>query len=638
AKAAAAAKANAASQASSQTATSAASSTQTATMPSGMSAKATTMPSDFFEAIKLIKTAQPAQYTKVVNTIKDKFNNFNSLGSDMIKQMDAAYNKNEYQTIGLDVDKMQTDYIKMACLKMIAFAFASVSCALIVAFLGSKIAASFSRNIRKSLYSKVIHFSSKEQNKFGTASLITRSTNDIQQIQLFMIMLIRMVLYAPILGVGAYFKVQHTGHSLAWIIGLAIGLLVLIIAVLLVIAMPKFTKLQTVIDKLNLVSREIVTGVPVIRAFSRESFEEKRFDGTNRELTRINLFVNRVMTFMMPVMMLIMNGISVLIVWEGAHAIDQDKMQVGDMFAFIQYAMMIIMSFLMISFLSILLPRAFVSMRRIAEVIKTDVSIIDPEEKEITSFDESKKGIVEFKNVSFAYPGAEEDVLKNISFTAKPGQTTAFIGSTGSGKTTLINLILRFFDIKDGEIDVDGADIRKVKLHDLREKIGYVPQKGVLFSGTIADNIAYSNDELSMDKIKFAAEVAQAAEFIDESEEGYDRDISQGGTNVSGGQRQRLSIARAIAKEPEIYIFDDSFSALDYKTDITLRKALNKAAKNSTILVVAQRINTVLNADQIVVLDDGEVVGIGTHKELMNTCDVYKQISESQLSKEELAQ
>ena len=485
------------------------------------------------------------------------------------------------------------------------------------------------------VYRKVITFSSKEYHKFSTASLITRCTNDIQQVQQVMTMLFRIVLYAPILGIGGVIRVLNTDSSMTWILGLAVGLILVVIIVLFQVAMPKFTVLQTLVDKLNLVTREILTGIPVIRAFSREKHEEERFEEANERLTKTNLFVNRCMTFMMPTMMLIMNGVSVLIIYSGAYAVDNGTMQVGNVMAFIQYAMQIIMSFLMITAMSIMLPRANVAALRINDVLKTEVSVTDPENPVLPAQD--VKGTVEFDHVSFAYPEAGENVLTDISFKAEKGETIAVIGSTGSGKSTLVNLIPRFYDVTKGRILVDGVDVRDMTQKDVRSRLGYVPQKGILFSGTIDSNIRYGKTDISVEEVKEAAEVAQATEFIDAKPETYDSPISQGGTNVSGGQKQRLSIARAIAKKPEIFIFDDSFSALDFKTDSTLRKALKAHTKDATTIIVAQRISTILNADKIIVLDDGHMAGIGTHKELMKNCEVYRQIAMSQLSEEELA-
>ena len=480
----------------------------------------------------------------------------------------------------------------------------------------------------------MVGFSNGEFDKFSTASLITRSTNDIQQIQLLTVMILRMVLYAPILAIGGIYQVFHTNVDMSWIIALAVGIIVAIVLVLFLIVMPKFKVVQNQVDRLNLVSREILTGLPVIRAFSTQKHEEERFDEANKALTRTNLFVNRAMTFMMPLMMLVMNAISILIIWVGGHSINDGAMQVGDMMAFIQYTMQIIMSFLMICMISVMLPRAAVSATRVDEVLTSDTLIHDP--KEPDRFDEQGNGEVSFDHVSFRYPGAEEDVLHDITFTAKPGQTTAFIGSTGSGKSTLVNLIPRFYDVTEGKITIDGKDIREVSQHDLRDRLGYVPQKGVLFSGDIASNILYGNPDGSEAEMEEAAQIAQAEEFISHKQKKYHSPIAQGGSNVSGGQKQRLSIARAIAKHPDVYIFDDSFSALDYKTDVTLRQALKKKTKDSTVLIVAQRISTILHAEQIIVLDDGKVAGIGTHKELLKNCETYYQIAASQLSEKEL--
>ena len=517
---------------------------------------------------------------------------------------------------------------------MLGMALITMLCAICVVFLSSRVAAALGHDLRNSIYRKVMSFSSREYHKFSTASLITRSTNDVQQVQQVMAMMFRIVLYAPILGIGGVLKVLNTDSSMTWILGVAVGLILIVIFVLFQVAMPKFTILQTLIDRLNLVSREILTGIPVIRAFSREKHEEERFEKANLDLTKTNLFVNRCMTFMMPIMMLIMNGVSVLIIYSGAHAVDNGTMQVGNVMAFIQYAMQIIMAFLFISMVSIMMPRAQVAAERVNEILDMEVMIKDPEEPK--EFLPEKKGEVEFKNVYFCYPDADEAVLHNISFTAPAGKTTAFIGSTGSGKSTLINLIPRFFDVSRGSILVDGVDIRDVKQHDLCEKIGYVPQKGVLFSGTIESNLKYGKEDATIDEVKRAARIAQATDFIEEKEEKYDSPIAQGGSNVSGGQKQRLSIARAIAKDPEIYIFDDSFSGLDYKTDVKLRSELQKETNGSTTLIVAQRISTILHADQIIVLDEGNIVGKGTHEELLNTCPVYQQIAKSQLSEDDL--
>ena len=560
---------------------------------------------------------------------------FEDMPESIITQSSVLFVQSEYEAQGKDLDAMQTQYILGSGLKMLGLALLAMAAAVTVTFLSSQAAATLGKNLRNHVYRKVISFSGGELNHFSTASLITRSTNDVQQVQLLFTLLFRIVLYAPILGLGGVYKVFQTDASMTWILGLAVVLIILFVAFLFKIAMPKFTKLQYLIDELNLVAREILTGVSVIRAFSREKHEEERFEDANVKLMKTNLFVNRCMTFMMPVMMLLMNCVTVLIVWNGSHAVNDGTMQVGNMMAFMQYAMQIIMAFLMITMMSIMIPRAKVSATRINEVLETEVSIHDAEETQEVNTE--LKGDVVFEHVGFTYPGADGASLTDIDFHAKKGETVAFIGSTGSGKSTLVNLIPRFFDVTSGRILVDGVDIRKIKLHDLRQRIGYVPQKGVLFSGTIDSNIRYGKPEATEAEVKRAAEIAQAWEFIQDKEDGMDSAIAQGGSNVSGGQKQRLSIARAIAKEPEIYIFDDSFSALDYKTDVVLRRALKKETKDATTLIVAQRISTILHADKILVLDEGKVVGQGTHKELLKSCDVYRQIAMSQLSEEELA-
>ena len=543
--------------------------------------------------------------------------------------------KTEYEAMGEDLDAIQMNYIRFSGIRMVLMALVIMLAAMAVTFLSARVAAALGHDLRDNVYRKVIHFSSNEYHRFSTASLITRSTNDVQQVQQVMTMMFRIVLYAPILGIGGVLKVVQTDSSMTWILAVAVVLILLVILVLFQIAMPKFTKLQTLIDRLNLVTREILTGIPVIRAFSREKHEEERFEKANMDLTQTNLFVNRCMTFMMPVMMLIMNGVSVAIIYFGAHGVDNGTMQVGNMMAFIQYAMQIIMSFLMITAISIMLPRANVAARRICEVLELSPSVNDPEDP--VRPENEEKGTVEFDHVSFAYPDAGENVLNNITFKAKKGETIAIIGSTGSGKSTLINLIPRFYDVTKGAVKVDGVDVRNMTQHDLRDRLGYVPQKGVLFSGTIDSNIRYGRPEMSESDVKLAAQIAQSDDFIEAKPEKYAASISQGGTNVSGGQKQRLSIARAIAKKPEILIFDDSFSALDFKTDSKLRKALKEKTKDTTTIIVAQRISTILNADQILVLDDGNMAGIGTHKDLMKNCEVYRQIAMSQLSEEELA-
>ena len=568
------------------------------------------------------------------NLIKEMNNQLINLPDAMISQSAVSFVKNEYNEIGIDTGKLQTQYILTTGAEMIGITILSVVAAITVGFLASRVGASLGRTLRSKTFEKVMRFSSKEMTEFSTASLITRSTNDIQQIQQMTVMMLRMVFFAPFMAIGGIYKALSTNASMAWIIGVAVLGVVVIVGILFATVMPRFKKLQNLVDRLNLVTREILTGLPVIRAFSTERFEEKRFDGVNKDLTKVNMFVNRMMSCMMPAMMLVMNAISVLIVWVGAKNIDTGAMQVGDMMAFIQYTMQIVMSFLMISMISVMLPRAAVSANRINEVLEKDIII--KEDKNPQAFDASKKGLVEFKNVSFKYPDADEDILHDINFTANSGETTAFIGSTGSGKSTLINLILRFHDVTKGEIKVDGVNIKNVKLHDLREKIGYVPQKGVLFSGTIDSNLRYGKKDATQEDIIKAAKIAQSIDFINDKEDKFDSEISQGGSNVSGGQKQRLSIARAIAKDPEIFIFDDSFSALDFKTDAKLRKALKSETSNSTVLIVAQRISTILDADQIVVLDEGRIVGKGTHKELLKNCEIYKEIALSQLSKEEL--
>ena len=577
----------------------------------------------------ILQAMDQESHNEFVNKLSE---NYSDETVSLLEQTAIVYLKDEYTKIGIDVEEMQIGYIATTGLKMLGLALASMVLTIVSVFLTSRIAAFFSRDLRSKVVNKVMTYSNTEFESFSTASLITRSTNDIQQIQMLIVMLLRIVFFAPIMGIGALAKVS--GNDMSWIIALAVVTIIGFVIILFGLAMPKFNKVQKLIDKVNLVSREILSGIPVIRAFGTEKHEEKRFDDANKDLTKVNLFVNRVMTVMMPSMMFIMNGVSVLIVWVGASKIDAGTIQVGTLMAFITYTMQIIMSFLMISMVSIMVPRAFVSLKRIGEVLDKDTSIkqIDKPLK----FNDELKGVVEFKDVYFRYPDAEEDVLQNISFKALPGTTTAFIGSTGSGKSTLINLIPRFFDVTGGKILIDGIDIRKANIEKLRDKIGYVPQKGMLFSGTIESNIAFGLDKMDKEKITKAAEISQSLEFIENKKDKFKSEISQGGTNVSGGQRQRLAIARAIATDPEIYIFDDSFSALDYKTDAKLRKELAKYTKNSTIFIVAQRISTVMQADQIIVLDKGHVVGIGTHKELLKSCEIYQEIAYSQLSKEEL--
>ena len=553
----------------------------------------------------------------------------------ILTQAAVSFVYEEYEDMGEDVDALQMKYLLVSGGKMLFMALIIMMAAISVTFLSARVAASLGHDLRNSVYRKVMSFSSREYHKFSTASLITRSTNDVQQVQMVMAMMFRIVLYAPILGIGGVIRVLKTDASMTWILGVAVVLILAVIILLFMIAMPKFTKLQTLIDKLNLVSREILTGIPVIRAFSREKHEEERFEEANKTLTKTNLFVNRCMTFMMPVMMLIMNGVSVLIIYSGSHAVDNGTMQVGNVMAFIQYAMQIIMSFLMITAMSIMLPRANVAALRIDEILKTEVSIKDPENPEHPK--KEAEGTVEFNHVSFAYPEAGENVLTDIHFKAEKGETVAIIGSTGSGKSTLVNLIPRFYDVTEGSVSIDGVDVRDMSQKELRDCLGYVPQKGVLFSGTIDSNIRYGKTDISEEEVKTAARIAQAQDFIEEKPQAYHSPIAQGGTNVSGGQKQRLSIARAIAKKPEIFIFDDSFSALDFKTDSRLRGALKEHTKDATTIIVAQRISTILHADRIIVLDDGHMAGMGTHAELMKNCEVYRQIAMSQLSEEELA-
>lgn len=543
--------------------------------------------------------------------------------------------KSEYEEIGMDTEKIQNNYILFSGLKMLGVALVSMASAIVIMLLSSRVAANLGKILRDKVFTKVLSFSSSEMRKFGVASLITRNTNDIQQIQNLITMLFRVVIYAPIIGVGGFFKViANKANSMAWIIGLAIVVIVSIVMILFIVAMPKFKKLQDLIDKLNGVAREILTGLPVIRAFNKEKSEEERFGVANLDLMKANIFVNRAMSIMMPSLMFIMNGITILIIWSGAHGVDQGSMQVGDMMAFIQYTMQIVMAFLMISMISIMLPRASVSAKRINDVLETESSIKNA--KQTKTLDKDKKGYVEFKDVSFRYPDADTEILNDITFTAKPGEVTAIIGSTGSGKSTIVNLIPRLYDVTNGELLIDGVNIKDINIKTLRDIIGFVPQKGVLFSGTVESNIKYSDKEMSNERMIEAARIAQAEEFILSKNEKYNTEIAQGGNNVSGGQKQRLSIARAIAKDPEIFVFDDSFSALDFKTDVKLRTALSEKTKDKTVIIVAQRISTILNADQIIVLDDGKIVGIGKHEELMKNNETYREIALSQLSKEEL--
>ena len=585
------------------------------------------------DIFQVLEQLPKEQLTQMLSGMKEQFE---EMPDSIVTQSAVLYVQEEYSAQGKDLDQMQMEYILFTGAKMLGLAFLGMAAAITVTFLSAQVAATLGRNLRNSVYRKVITFSGAELNKFSTASLITRSTNDVQQIQLLFAMIFRIVLYAPILGIGGVYKVFQTDASMTWILALAVVVIMLFVGLLFKIAMPKFTKLQYLIDNLNLVAREILTGVYVIRAFSTEKHEEERFEDANKKLMKTNLFVNRCMTFMMPVMMLIMNGITVLIVWNGSHAVNDGTMQVGNMMAFMQYAMQIIMAFLMICMISVMLPRAAVSAERVDGVLESHTLINDPGNPE--KLPEESKGQVVFDHVSFRYPGAEEDVLEDISFTAEPGQTTAIIGSTGCGKSTLVNLIPRFYDVTEGSIRLDGHDIRNLTQHDLREKLGYVPQKGVLFSGDIASNILFGNPDGTDEEMEEAARIAQATEFIEAKKRQYHSHIAQGGSNVSGGQKQRLSIARAIAKHPAVYIFDDSFSALDYKTDVALRGALKEKTEDSTVIIVAQRISTIMHAEQILVLDDGKIVGKGTHKELLRDCPEYYQIASSQLSEKELEQ
>ena len=581
-----------------------------------------------FDIFGMMNDTQRAAIVDKITKQMDK------MPDSILDQTAISYVKSTYEQIGMDTGHMSTVYILKTGAKMLGLAALGMAASILACLMASRVGSKVGRGLRRDTFRKVIGFSNAEFDKFSTASLITRSTNDIQQIQLLTVMILRIVLYAPIMAIGGILKVSKTNVDMFWIIGLAVLLIVMVVAVLFIVVMPKFKIVQNMVDKLNLVSREILTGLPVIRAFHTEKHEEERFDKANKDLTKLNLFVNRAMTFMMPTMMLVMNGITVLIVWVGGHSINDGAMQVGDMMAFIQYAMQIIMSFLMICMISVMLPRAAVSAERVDEVLKSETKIHDP--KEPKTLPKNGKGEVAFEHVSFHYPEAEEDVLHDITFTAKPGETTAFIGSTGCGKSTLVNLIPRFYDVTEGKITIDGQDVRNLTQHELRDKLGYVPQKGVLFSGNIASNIMFGNPAGSEQEMTEAAQIAQAVEFIDTKPERYKSPISQGGANVSGGQKQRLSIARAIAKHPDVYIFDDSFSALDYKTDTVLRSALKEKTTDSVVLIVAQRISTILHAEQIIVLDDGKIVGKGTHEELLKTCDAYYQIAASQLSESEL--
>lgn len=581
-----------------------------------------------FDILKMLPEEQLSQMT---DKMKDQMDD---MPDTIIEQAGISYIKTAYEDLGMDMNQIQFHYLFVTGGKMLALALLGMLASVLVGLLASRVGASTGRDLRGKVFRKVVGFSNNEFDQFSTASLITRSTNDIQQIQMLIVMLLRIVLYAPLIAIGGIYKVFQTNVSMSWIIALAAILIVLVVFVLFIVAMPKFKIMQQLVDKLNLVTREILTGLSVIRAFSTEKHEEERFDKANRDLTKTNLFVNRAMTFMMPVMMVVMNAISVLIVWTGAHGINDGQMQVGDMMAFIQYTMQIIMGFLMLCMISVMLPRAAVAAERVDEVLTSKTIIKDPEQPK--HLPKTTEGVLKFNHVSFKYPGADEDVLEDIDFTAHPGQTTAIIGSTGSGKSTLVNLIPRFYDVTEGSITLDGIDIREMTQQELRSKLGYVPQKGVLFSGTIGSNIMFGNPDGNEQDMEEAAQIAQATEFIDTKFKKYDSTISQGGGNVSGGQKQRLSIARAIAKHPKLFVFDDSFSALDYKTDVALRKALKEKTSDSTVLIVAQRISTILHAEQIIVLDDGKIAGVGTHQELLKNCEVYQQIAASQLSEAEL--
>ena len=584
--------------------------------------------------LEILKTMPEEQRNVVLSEFTKQIDN---MESSIKEQAAVAEVKNLYSNLGVDTDKIQNNYILFQGLQMLSVALISMISAISIMLLSARVAARLGKTLREKVFKKVLKFSTGELNKFSTASLITRSTNDIQQIQMLIAILFRVVVYAPIIGIGGFIKVLTTSdNSMAWIIGVAILAVLFIVITLFIVAMPRFRKLQELTDKLNLVSREILSGLQVIRAFNKEKKEEKRFDVANNDLMKTNIFVNRAMSMMMPLLMFVMNSIMVLIIWVGGHNVDQGIMQVGDMMAFIQYTMQIVMAFLMISMISIMLPRASVSAKRINEVLETESSIKDKPENELKKFDENKKGLVEFKDVSFRYPDADTEILEDITFTAEPGKTTAIIGSTGSGKSTIVNLIPRFYDVTGGELLIDGVNVKDVSQKDLRDIIGFVPQKGLLFSGTIESNIKYSDDSMSDEKMYEAARIAQATEFIETKEKKYQDPIAQGGGNVSGGQKQRLSIARAIAKDPEIFVFDDSFSALDLKTDSALREALREKTQDKTVIIVAQRISTILNADQIIVLEEGKVVGIGTHEELIKNNETYRQIALSQLSEEEL--
>lgn len=588
---------------------------------------------DMRQLLKAMETAGMMNKDQILSMRETMSDTIDTMGSSLVKSMGVAYAVSCDKAAGIDVNQVQKTYLWTEGMKMVGMALLMGVATVLVGFFGARVGAGIGMNLRGSIFKKVVGFSSAEMDQFSTASLITRSTNDIQQIQMVSAMLIRMIAYAPILGIGGIIKVIETGAGMGWIIVLALVVIMGYVSVLMAITMPKFKLMQKLVDGINLVAREILTGLSVIRAFGREAKEEERFDTANKDLTKTMLFTNRVMTFMMPGMMMIMNVLTIGIVWVGAHKIDEGTMQVGAMTAFITYAMMIVMSFLMLTMMSIMLPRAAVAAERIDEVVRTKSSITDKENPEMMT---EHKGVIRFEHVNFRYPGAEEDVLEDIDFVAEPGKTTAIIGSTGCGKSTLVNLIPRLYDVTGGTVTLDGKDIRNVSMSDLRDEIGFVPQKGVLFSGTIASNLRFGNDGATDEEVKEAAEIAQAVDFIEEKREKYESAIAQGGSNVSGGQKQRLAIARAIAKHPRIFVFDDSFSALDLKTDAALRKALSSKVKDCTVIIVAQRISTIIHAEQILVLDEGRIVGKGTHKELLQSCETYQQIAKSQLSEKEL--
>ena len=583
---------------------------------------------DIYQALSYMSSTEKEKMLAGINKkMKD-------IPDTIIDQAGVSYVKSEYKRIGINTTKIQNAYIFKTGIIMVGIALAVMIDGILVVLIGSRMAAKLAKTLRRKIFKKVVGFSKSEIKEYGQSSLITRTTNDVQQVQMVIVFLLRVVFYAPIIGIGGVIKAMNTNSSMTYIIGVSVATVLGVIVTLFLVAMPKFKKIQILIDKLNLVTREILSGLPVIRAFSNEKHEEERFEKANDELTKVNKFINISMSFMMPIMMLIMNFVSLVIVYKGAYGVNDGSMQVGDIMAYIQYTMQIIMAFLMISMMSIMLPRASVSARRITEILETDEVI---KNKNITKeFNKDKRGLVEFKNVSFRYPDADYDVITDINLTANPGEVTAFIGSTGSGKSTIINLIPRFYDVTGGELLIDGVNVADADIKKLREKIGFVPQKGVLFTGTIKENIRYGNPNISDDDIKKAIEISQSKEFVSKLKGKEEYEIAQGGTNVSGGQKQRLSIARAIAKNPDIYVFDDSFSALDFKTDAKLRKDLAKVTKDKTVLIVAQRISTIMNADKIVVLDEGNIVGIGKHKELMKNCKVYQEIALSQLSKEEL--